>query len=82
MLSAFHPIYAAARFWLEAFSYHTCQYQLPSLGWRMEPPSLVVSETDENHLPGKDTTPLWQLAESGDLERVKMALAAGAEVMK
>ena len=70
--------------------------QLPSLALRMEPPSLVVSETVENvsEMDGnvsefqgnvaskKYNTPLWQLAESGDLDRVKMALTAGAEVGK
>ena len=47
----------------------------------MEPPSLVVSETDGDNLPEKDQTPLWRLAEAGDLDRVKMALTAGAEVL-
>ena len=70
--------------------------QLPSLALRMEPPSLVVSETVENvsEMDGnvsetqgnvaskKYNTTLWQLAESGDLDRVKMALTAGAEVGK
>ena len=62
---------------------------MPSLGWleptaivlseRMEPPSVTVSEMDEDKK--KDKTPLWRLAEAGDLERVKMALTAGAEVL-
>ena len=64
----------------------------------MELPSLVVSETVENvsEMDGnvsetegnvasnskRYNTTLWQLAESGDLDRVKMALTAGAEVGK
>ena len=81
MLSACQPIFMS---------------QLPSLALRMEPPSLVVSETVENvsEMDGnvsetegnvaskKYNTTLWQLAESGDLDRVKMALTAGAEVGK
>ena len=81
MLSACQPIFMS---------------QLPSLALKMEPPSLVVSETVENvsEMDGnvsetqgnvaskKYNTPLWQLAESGDLDRVKMALTAGAEVGK
>ena len=48
----------------------------------MEPPRVVVSETDEmDKLPEKNQTPLWRLAEAGDLDRVKMALTAGAEVL-
>merc|ERR1712210_72243 len=52
-----------------------------SVGWsqRMDPPCLVVSETDEDKSE-KDETPLWRLAEAGDLDRVKMALTAEAEV--
>ena len=46
----------------------------------MDPPCLVVSETDE-HKSEKDETPLWRLAEAGDLDRVKMALAAETEVL-
>ena len=45
----------------------------------MDPPCLVVSETDEDKSE-KDQTPLWRLAEAGDLDRVKMALTSGAEV--
>ena len=59
----------------------------------MELPSLVlsetvekmdgnVSETEGNVASKKYNTTLWQLAESGDLDRVKMALTAGAEVGK
>ena len=81
--------------------HHQCyqlvsQYLCRSRGMRMEPPSLVVSETVENvsEMDGnvsetqgnvaskKYNTTLWQLAESGDLDRVKMALTAGAEVGK
>ena len=47
----------------------------------MEPPSVTVSEMDEDKLSKKDETPLWRLAEAGDLDRVKMALTAGAEVL-
>ena len=46
----------------------------------MDPPCLVVSETDEDKSE-KDQTPLWRLAEAGDLDRVKMALAAETEVL-
>ena len=46
----------------------------------MEPPSVTVSETDEDKSE-KDQTPLWRLAEAGDLDRVKMALTAEAEVL-
>ena len=46
----------------------------------MDPPCLVVSETDEDKSE-KDQTPLWRLAEAGDLDRVKMALTSGAEVL-
>ena len=47
----------------------------------MEPPSVTVSEMDEDKLPEKDEMPLWRLAEAGDLDRVKMALTAEAEVL-
>ena len=46
----------------------------------MDPPCLVVSETDQDKSE-KDQTPLWRLAEAGDLDRVKMALTSGAEVL-
>ena len=46
----------------------------------MDPPCVVVSETDGDK-SGKNQTPLWRLAEAGDLDRVKMALTAEAEVL-
>ena len=45
----------------------------------MEQPALVVTETED--LAKKDRTPLWQLAEAGDLDRVKIALNNGAQVV-
>ena len=77
MLSACQPIFMS---------------QLPSLALRMEPPSLVVSETGENVSEAdenisetgenikKEKKSLWQLAESGDLDSVKISLNAGVEV--
>ena len=70
MLSACQPIFMS---------------QLPSLALRMEPPSLVVSETGENISETsenikKEKKFLWQLAEMGDLDSVKISLNAGAEV--
>jgi len=44
----------------------------------MEQPALVVTETED--AAKKDQTPLWQLAEAGDLDRVKIALNNGAQV--
>ena len=46
----------------------------------MEQPALVVTETED--LAKKDQTPLWQLAEAGDLDRVKIALNNGAQVVR
>ena len=45
----------------------------------MEQPALVVTETEDE--AKKDQTPLWQLAEAGDLDRVKIALNNGAQVV-
>ena len=45
----------------------------------MEQPALVVTETED--VAKKDQTPLWQLAEAGDLDRVKIALNNGAQVV-
>ena len=46
----------------------------------MEQPALVVTETED--VAKKDQTPLWQLAEAGDLDRVKIALNNGAQVVR
>ena len=46
----------------------------------MEQPALVVTETED--LAKKDQTPLWQLAEAGDLDRVKIALNNAAQVAR
>ena len=46
----------------------------------MEQPALVVTETED--AAKKDQTPLWQLAEAGDLDRVKIALNNGAQVVR
>ena len=52
------------------------------LSWSiaMEQPALVVTETEDE--AKKDQTPLWQLAQAGDLDRVKIALNNGAQVVR